>query len=375
MLYVTMNIPSDAFSVLKAHYCWWDGTEHVPGNWTGFVDKVLDNGFVRYAFMTKNEWDFPMDYFYLDFQQLQYPHMRDIIISDIAIDTTAQAAVEVRDKYSEETDADVLGMFDNVVGVSQIGFYGKDGANSSELSTLRLSTEHIAGQSASLNVGWENARFWTGIQINPAGYSLERGKYVVFYVYNDSTTGSTSTKSAKDIDLYVGTPSSGNKVCALTSAAWTMVSIKSDDFIDGEFRLRFCPNSGNSSDDRIAGNIYISRMEVYATPVFALLDTAQGKAQVSSNTVTATYDTEHQLTGEIGSLALTYSSATSGYITVSTPNGETLDSGYLAFYVSNTTGAAITAAIQQIIGKAVTVKAVEIKRNENWALASKFRDK
>lgn len=37
--------------------------------------------------------------------------------------------------------------------------------------------------------------------------------------------------------------------------------------------------------------------------------------------------------------------------------------------------AAIAAAIQQITGKAVTIKAVEIKRNENWALASKFRDK
>ena len=37
--------------------------------------------------------------------------------------------------------------------------------------------------------------------------------------------------------------------------------------------------------------------------------------------------------------------------------------------------AAITAAIQQITGKSVTVKAVEIKRNEHWALASKFRDK
>ncbi len=37
--------------------------------------------------------------------------------------------------------------------------------------------------------------------------------------------------------------------------------------------------------------------------------------------------------------------------------------------------AAITAAIQEIIGKTFTVKAVEIKRNENWALASKFRDK
>ncbi len=37
--------------------------------------------------------------------------------------------------------------------------------------------------------------------------------------------------------------------------------------------------------------------------------------------------------------------------------------------------AAITAAIQQVTGKSYTVKAVEIKRNENWALASKFRDK
>ena len=37
--------------------------------------------------------------------------------------------------------------------------------------------------------------------------------------------------------------------------------------------------------------------------------------------------------------------------------------------------AAITAAIQQVTGKSFTVKAVEIKRNENWALASKFRDK
>lgn len=34
--------------------------------------------------------------------------------------------------------------------------------------------------------------------------------------------------------------------------------------------------------------------------------------------------------------------------------------------------AAITAAIQQIIGKSVIVKAVEIKRNDNWALASKL---
>ena len=34
--------------------------------------------------------------------------------------------------------------------------------------------------------------------------------------------------------------------------------------------------------------------------------------------------------------------------------------------------AAITAAIQQIVGKSVEVKAVEIKRNENWALASKL---
>lgn len=34
--------------------------------------------------------------------------------------------------------------------------------------------------------------------------------------------------------------------------------------------------------------------------------------------------------------------------------------------------AAITAAIQQIVGKSVTVKAVEIKRNENWAMASKL---
>ncbi len=37
--------------------------------------------------------------------------------------------------------------------------------------------------------------------------------------------------------------------------------------------------------------------------------------------------------------------------------------------------AAITAAIQQITGKAFTIKAVEIKRNENWALASKMRTK
>lgn len=34
--------------------------------------------------------------------------------------------------------------------------------------------------------------------------------------------------------------------------------------------------------------------------------------------------------------------------------------------------AAITAAIQQIMGKSFQVKAVEIKRNENWAMASKL---
>ncbi len=34
--------------------------------------------------------------------------------------------------------------------------------------------------------------------------------------------------------------------------------------------------------------------------------------------------------------------------------------------------AAITAAIQQIIGKSFAVKAVEIKRNDNWAMASKL---
>lgn len=37
--------------------------------------------------------------------------------------------------------------------------------------------------------------------------------------------------------------------------------------------------------------------------------------------------------------------------------------------------AAITVAIQQVTGKSVTIKAVEIKRNENWALASKMRAK
>ncbi len=34
--------------------------------------------------------------------------------------------------------------------------------------------------------------------------------------------------------------------------------------------------------------------------------------------------------------------------------------------------AAIAAAIQQVTGKSVIVKAVEIKRNDNWALASKL---
>ena len=37
--------------------------------------------------------------------------------------------------------------------------------------------------------------------------------------------------------------------------------------------------------------------------------------------------------------------------------------------------AAITAAIHQATGKSFTIKAVEIKRNENWALASKMRAK
>ncbi len=213
------------------------------GSPNGYVDKVYEDGFVRYAFPFYSTWSGNLKSFRLfALRNLKYPHMDEIIIRDITVTSLSSVAAEKRAGY----DTDVIGLFDDPIGVTQVSTWSGSGFNA------RYTREkHVEGEMGSLKITYSDAVEPSAIQIsNRYGYTLESGKYVVFYMYNDT--------NAQRVDIALGTTS---RVCVYRGE-WTMICYEADAMNDNSFVLRFYGYLFDDSATTYTGSIYFSRVKV-----------------------------------------------------------------------------------------------------------------
>ena len=239
IMYITMKGAEEDYIYAQVFK---DGGGH-EGTPNGYVDKVYEDGFVRYAFPFLSTWSGELKSFRLfALRNLKYPHMGEIIIRDITITSISSVAAEKRAEY----DTGVIGLFDDPIGVTQVSKWAGSG-----FSPRYTREKHIEGETGSLKITYSDAVEPSAIQIsNRYDYTLESGKYVVFYMYNDT--------NAKRIDIALDTTS---RVCVYRGE-WVMICYESAAMNDANFVLRFYGYLFDDSATTFTGSIYFSRVKV-----------------------------------------------------------------------------------------------------------------
>ena len=245
-LYITMKGADTAASSVGAQiFC---NNSH-KGTPSATVVATLADGYYVYRFdLSGFKDEAPITYFRLfPIDSLTDWTMAEVRISDINITSPSSVAAEQRAAEKRAGyDTDVIGLFDDPLGVAQVSVWDGSGFIGSYTTE-----KHIEGETGSLEITYSDAVEPSAIQISDRyGYTLESGKYVVFYMYNDT--------NAQRVDIALGTTS---RVCVYRGE-WTMICYESAAMNDNNFVLRFYGYLFDNGASTFTGSIYLSRVKV-----------------------------------------------------------------------------------------------------------------